>query len=106
MSFHQQSAAEHLHNLNSGAVTSVELTEACLDRIAAVDGRVGAFLRVDRDRAREQAAKIDAQRTARQPFGPLAGLPIAVKHILCERGQATTCGSRMLQKFRPPYDAT
>src|SRR5207247_2119591 len=85
---------------------SVELTKACLDRIAAVDSKVGAFLRVDRDRALEQAGQVDARRAAKQPVGRLAGLPIAVKDILCERGQTTTCASRMLENFRPPYDAT
>jgi aspartyl-tRNA(Asn)/glutamyl-tRNA(Gln) amidotransferase subunit A len=106
MSFHQQSAAEQLRSLDSGAVTSVELTEASLDRIAAVDGKIGAFLRVDRERALKQAAGVDAKRAAKQPVGRLAGLPIAVKDIFCEQGQTTTCASRMLEKFRPPYNAT
>jgi aspartyl-tRNA(Asn)/glutamyl-tRNA(Gln) amidotransferase subunit A len=106
MSLHQQSATEHLRSLESGAITSVELTAACLDRISALDGRVGVFLRVDRDRALEQAAEVDARRAGKQPVGRLAGLPIAVKDILCERGQTTTCASRMLKNFRPPYDAT
>ena len=56
--------------------------------------------------ALEQAADIDARRAKRQPVGRLAGLPVAVKDILCERGQLTTCASRMLANFRPPYDAT
>jgi aspartyl-tRNA(Asn)/glutamyl-tRNA(Gln) amidotransferase subunit A len=106
MSFHQQSAADHLRSLDSGALTSVELTEACLDRIAAVDGRVGAFLRVDRDGALKQAAEVDVWRASKKPVGRLAGLPIAVKDILCERGQLTTCASRMLENFAPPFDAT
>jgi aspartyl-tRNA(Asn)/glutamyl-tRNA(Gln) amidotransferase subunit A len=106
MSLVQQSAAEHLRSLNSGVVSSVDLTTAYLDRIEAVDQRVGAFLRVDRERALAQASEIDAQREKGQAVGRLAGLPIAVKDVLCERGQATTCASRMLESFRPPYDAT
>src|SRR3954470_7655531 len=106
MSLHQQSAAEHLRSLETGEITSVELTKSYLDHIAAVDGRVGAFLRVDGERALSKAAEIDGHRAARRPVGRLAGLPIAVKDILCERGQTTTCASRMLEKFRPPYDST
>jgi aspartyl-tRNA(Asn)/glutamyl-tRNA(Gln) amidotransferase subunit A len=106
MSLLYQSAAEHVRSLESGAISSVELTSACLDRIAAVDGKIGAFLRVDRDRALEQAAQVDDQRASKQPIGRLAGLPIAVKDIFCERGQTTTCASRILEDFRPPYDST
>jgi aspartyl-tRNA(Asn)/glutamyl-tRNA(Gln) amidotransferase subunit A len=106
MLLHDQTAAEHVRGLDSGVISSIELTKTYLDRIAAVDGRVGAFLRVDADRAASNAAEIDAKRSKRQPVGRLAGLPIAVKDILCERGQPTTCASRMLENFRPPYDAT
>ncbi len=106
MSFLQQSASEQLAALESGQVSSVELTQAYLDRIAEVDERVGAFLRVDADRALERAGDVDARRAASKPVGRLGGLPIAVKDILCERGQLTTCASRMLENFRPPYDAT
>ncbi len=106
MSLIQQTATAQLQDLQSGRITSVELTTAYLDRIQEVEGRIGAFLRVDVDRALEQAAEIDARRAKKQAIGPLGGLPIAVKDILCERGQVTTCASRMLAKFRPPYDAT
>src|SRR3954470_22326648 len=99
MSLHQESAAEHLRSLKSGAITSVDLTSACLDRIAAVDGKIGAFLRVDRDRALGQAAEVDARRASKQPVGRLAGLPVAAKDIFCERGQTTTCASRILENF-------
>ncbi len=106
MSIFEQSASDHLQRLVSGEVTSVELTRAYLDRIKAVDGEIGAFLQVDGDRALERAAEIDKRRAAKQVVGRLAGLPIAVKDILCERGQTVTCGSRMLERFRPPYDST
>jgi aspartyl-tRNA(Asn)/glutamyl-tRNA(Gln) amidotransferase subunit A len=105
-SLHELTSVDHLRNLNAGAVSAVELCQAYLDRIAAVDQRIGAFLRVDADRALQQAADIDARRAKRQPVGPLAGLPVAVKDLLCERGQLTTCASKMLADFRPPYDAT
>jgi aspartyl-tRNA(Asn)/glutamyl-tRNA(Gln) amidotransferase subunit A len=106
MSLLQQTAGEHLRNLEAGQISSVELTRAYLERIAAVDERVGAFLRVDEDGALRQAAEIDARRAKRQAVGALGGLPVAVKDLLCERGALTTCASRMLADFRPPYDAT
>jgi aspartyl-tRNA(Asn)/glutamyl-tRNA(Gln) amidotransferase subunit A len=106
MSLLTQTAGRQLQSLASGEISSVDLTRAYLDRIAAVDGRVGAFLRVTADRALQQAADIDARRSRRQPVGRLGGLPVAVKDILCQRGELTTCASRMLKDFRPPYDAT
>src|SRR3989304_3383829 len=106
MSILQRTACELLGRLESGDVSAVELTTACLERISATDDRVGAFLRVDEKRALAQAAAVDARRAKKQPVGRLAGLPVAVKDLLCERGQLTTCASRMLADFRPPYDST
>jgi aspartyl-tRNA(Asn)/glutamyl-tRNA(Gln) amidotransferase subunit A len=102
----QQSATEHLQSLQTGELSSVELTQAYLNRIAAIDNRVGAYLRVNADAALQQAADIDARRAKKQPLGPLAGLPVAVKDNLCQRGELTTCASRILENFRAPYDAT
>src|SRR4051812_14211512 len=106
MSLCQETAVEHVRRLEAGEITSVELTEAYLERIQALDGRVGAFLRVDRDQALAQAAGVDKRRAAGKPIGRLAGLPIAIKDVLCDATQPITCASRMLEKFRPPYDAT
>jgi aspartyl-tRNA(Asn)/glutamyl-tRNA(Gln) amidotransferase subunit A len=106
MSILQRTASELLRGLAAGEFSSVELTTACLERIAATDDRVGAFLRVDEKRALAQAAAIDARRAKKLPVGRLGGLPVAVKDLLCERGQLTTCASRILADFRPPYDAT
>ena len=106
MSLIDQSASEHLRSLESGALKSVELTRAYLDRIRSVDERVGAFLEVDAEGAVKSAEEIDQRRAKKQRVGRLAGLPLAVKDILCERGRTTTCASRMLANFRPPYDAT
>jgi aspartyl-tRNA(Asn)/glutamyl-tRNA(Gln) amidotransferase subunit A len=100
------SATELIQRLAAGEITSVELTEALLDRIAQHDGAVRAFLRVDRPGALAQAEEIDRRRKAGKPLGPLAGLPVAVKDVLCMKGEPTTCASRMLEQFRPPYDAT
>jgi aspartyl-tRNA(Asn)/glutamyl-tRNA(Gln) amidotransferase subunit A len=106
MSIFQESACEQLRRLQAGEISSVELTQACLDRISAVDGLVKAFLRVDGQRALAQAAEIDKRRAHKESVGPLAGLPVAVKDIFCERGEQTTCASRMLELFRAPYHAT
>lgn len=106
MSLIDLTAVELLAELSTGEVTSVELTRAFLDRIDAVDGKVKAYLRVDHDTALERAAEIDSRRKAGKPLGRLAGLPVAIKDLLCTKGDPTTCASRMLEDFRPPYDAT
>lgn len=106
MSLCYSSAACLLGRLAAGEVSSVELTSALLDQIALHDATVHAFLRCDREAALNRAAEVDHRRRAGQPLGPLAGLPVAVKDNLCTRGQPTTCASRMLEHFAPPYDAT
>lgn len=94
-----------IHQLTSGATTSVALTERCLAAIADRDAAVGAFLHVDRDDALRQATAIDQRRAAGEQLGPLAGVPVAIKDVLCQQGQPTTCASKMLKSFVPPYDA-
>ena len=106
MSITDSSATDLLQSLASGELSSVELTQAYVDRIAERDPHIGAFLRVDADRALAQAAAIDRRRAAGEQLGPLAGLPVAVKDVLCDRDSLTTCASRMLENFRPPYDST
>ena len=106
MALIDQTATELLDQLKAGEVTSVELTQAFLDRIEQCDGKVKAFLRVDPPAALARAEEIDHRRKAGKPLGRLAGLPVAVKDLLCTQGEPTTCASRMLENFRPPYDAT
>ncbi|MFY1668959.1 Asp-tRNA(Asn)/Glu-tRNA(Gln) amidotransferase subunit GatA [Plantactinospora sp. WMMB334] len=89
-----------------GEASAVEVTRAHLDRIAAVDERVHAFLHVDTDGALAAAREVDARRAAGEELGPLAGVPVAVKDVLTTRGVPTTVGSKILQGWRPPYDST
>jgi aspartyl-tRNA(Asn)/glutamyl-tRNA(Gln) amidotransferase subunit A len=102
----RRTAAELAGDLASGATTSVELTQASLDRIAAVDGAVHAFLQVDADHALEAARASDERRAAGRPASTLDGVPIAVKDVLATEGLPTTCGSKILEGWVPPYDAT
>ena len=102
----RKSALELADMLAAGRITSVELTTACLDRIEAVDPRVRAFLHVDREGALATAADVDARRAAGEDLHRLAGVPIALKDNLVTRGVPTTCASRILGDWRPPYDAT
>jgi aspartyl-tRNA(Asn)/glutamyl-tRNA(Gln) amidotransferase subunit A len=102
----QRSAAAQAAVLASGEVSSVELTQAHLDRIAAVDGDVHAFLHVDGDGALAAAADVDRRRSAGESLPRLAGVPVAVKDVVVTRGLPSTAGSRILDGWRPPYDAT
>ena len=89
--------------LDAGEISAVELTQAVLDRILEVDNEIRAYLTLTPEVALERARAADAGATGRSP---LRGIPLAVKDVLCTAGVPTTCGSRMLEDFVPPYDAT
>ena len=106
MSLIDSTATQLLNQLRSAKLSSVEVTKAFLGQIERYDGKVRAFLRVDPEGALAQAERIDRKRQRGESVGRLAGLPVAVKDLLCADGQVTTCASRILENFRPPYDAT
>ncbi|BAU32850.1 Asp-tRNA(Asn)/Glu-tRNA(Gln) amidotransferase subunit GatA [Microcella alkaliphila] len=98
-------AADLAHRLSAGEVSAVEVTQAHLDRIAAVDGDVHAFLHVS-EQALEVAAQVDADRAAGDALPELAGVPVAIKDVLCTLDMPSTSGSKILEGWVPPYDAT
>jgi aspartyl-tRNA(Asn)/glutamyl-tRNA(Gln) amidotransferase subunit A len=101
-----KTAAQMAEALAKGETTSVELTQAHLDRVAEVDGQVKAFLHVDSEGALAQAKDVDARRAKGEKLSPIAGIPLALKDVLAQKGVPTTAGSKILQGWRPPYDST
>ena len=101
-----KTAAQMADALAKGETTSVELTQAHLDRITAVDGQVKAFLHVDTEGALAQAKNVDARRAKGEKLSPIAGIPLALKDVLAQKGVPTTAGSKILQGWHPPYDST
>ncbi|MBM7825761.1 aspartyl-tRNA(Asn)/glutamyl-tRNA(Gln) amidotransferase subunit A [Arcanobacterium pluranimalium] len=102
----KKSALELAQMLRNREITSVELTQLCLDAIERLDSRLHAFLYVDREGALQQAQEVDDDRAAGRELPQFAGVPVAVKDNMCQRGIPTTCGSLMLEGWKPPYDAT
>jgi aspartyl-tRNA(Asn)/glutamyl-tRNA(Gln) amidotransferase subunit A len=100
------SAAELAELIATGEASAVEVAQAHLDRIAAVDGALHAFLHVDADGALAAARAVDAKRSAGEQLPPLAGVPMAMKDVVVTQGVPTTAGSKILEGWVPPYDAT
>ncbi|MGW2871388.1 Asp-tRNA(Asn)/Glu-tRNA(Gln) amidotransferase subunit GatA [Kitasatospora sp. NPDC001225] len=99
-------AAETASAIAKGEVSAVEVAQAHLDRIGAVDKKVNAFLHVDTEGALAAAKAVDDKRAKGEELGPLAGVPLALKDVFTTKGIPTTCGSKMLEGWIPPYDAT
>src|ERR1700689_2447037 len=99
-------AAECGAAVAAGSGSAAEVTQAHLDRITAVDGEVRAFLHVNGEDALAQARAVDRKRAAGEPLGALAGVPVAVKDLFATVGMPTTCGSKILQGWVPPYEST
>lgn len=106
MSLHTLTVEQASQMLARKEISSVELTRAILDRIEQVDNQVQAFVTVTREQALAQAEEIDRRRQQGEELGPLAGIPFALKDNMCTRGIRTTCSSKILHNFIPPYNAT
>ncbi|WP_164103462.1 Asp-tRNA(Asn)/Glu-tRNA(Gln) amidotransferase subunit GatA [Candidatus Laterigemmans baculatus] len=106
MSIPLDSATELLRLQAAGELSAVQITQAALDRIAATEPQISAFTHRADEAAIAAAEKIDRDRSAGLPLGPLAGIPVAVKDVLCTRDMPTTCSSKMLAGYHSPYDAT
>ncbi|WP_433365975.1 Asp-tRNA(Asn)/Glu-tRNA(Gln) amidotransferase subunit GatA [Streptosporangium sp. CA-115845] len=106
MSLIHKTAADLGALIAAGEVSAVEVAQAHLDRIAAVEPQVNAFLHVNAETTLEQARAVDARRAAGEELGPLAGVPIAHKDVFTTVDMPTTAGSKILEGYRPPYDAT
>ena len=102
----ESSAAELAGLVADGQVSAVEIAQAHLDRIDKVDGELHAFLHVDADGALSAARAVDERRAGGGELGPLAGVPLAMKDVVVTQGLPTTAGSKILEGWRPPYDAT
>ena len=100
------SVADIARRIAAGEVTAAEVTKAFVARIARIDPELGAYLFVDEGGAWAQAELIDRKRADNEPLGPLAGVPIALKDMIVTNGVATTAGSKILEGWLPPYDAT
>ncbi|HZD80769.1 MAG TPA: amidase, partial [Actinomycetota bacterium] len=98
-------ASELAERLRVGEIRSTEIAGSCLERIAALEPRLGAFLLPTEELARRQAAEVE-ERIASGSAGAVTGIPVALKDVLSTRGVRTTCGSKILETYVPPYDCT
>ena len=106
MELYNQTAASLAKMLQNKECSSVEATQSVLNRIAAVEDTVGAFVTVTGEEALRRAKEIDDRRAAGEELPPLAGVPVAIKDNICTKDVKTTCSSKMLENFVPPYNAT
>lgn len=99
-------AKEAVAKISKREITAKELTSSIFERIKAVDGKIHSYVKLTEQLAIKQAAEVDAKIAKGKKVGRLAGVPIAIKDVICTEGTATTCSSRMLKDFIPPYNAT
>jgi len=105
MNLYELTVSEACRQINQGDLTAEELTQSCLTRIETVEKNLHAFITLDKEGAIKQAVTIDKRRKNGQ-IGRLAGIPLSIKDVFATKGMRTTCGSKILENFIPPYDAT
>src|ERR1039457_3567059 len=98
--------AELREGITAGSIKAVDLASRYYERIAEVNPRLNVYLSLTKERALEQAAKVDAAAANGDPLPPLAGIPVGIKDVLVMKGAPSTAGSKILKGYRPPYDAT
>jgi aspartyl-tRNA(Asn)/glutamyl-tRNA(Gln) amidotransferase subunit A len=103
---HNLSAIEIRDKFLRGELTAVAIVQTYLDRIAKLDGKVGAFLTVFNERALNKAKALDAKRAAGEKLGKLAAIPVAIKDNIHVKGEFSTCASKILKNYRAPFDST
>src|SRR6516162_9804213 len=101
----EKTATDLLALQAAGKASAVEIADAFLAAYREREPKLKAFTSLDEAEIRRQAAAVDARRAAKQPLGKLAGVPVAIKDVLCTKGVRTTCSSKILANFVPPYDA-
>jgi aspartyl-tRNA(Asn)/glutamyl-tRNA(Gln) amidotransferase subunit A len=106
MELYQKTIHEVSADLKAKKVSSVELTQNVMDHLERVEPKVQAFITITRDEALKQAAEADKRLASGKELTPLTGIPVAIKDLLCTKGIRTTCASKMLETFVPPYNAT
>lgn len=106
MALYEKSAAELSKMLGSKEISSVELTKSVFERIKSIEDKVNAYVTLDEENALAQAARVDEKRAAGEQLSPLAGIPTGIKDNISTKGLRTTCSSRMLENYVPPFDAT
>lgn len=105
MNLYELSATELSQKLSSGDCSAVEAAESVFKRIDDVEGKVEAYITLNKDEALKKAKEVDEKRAKGEKLSPLAGIPVGIKDNICTKDMLTTCASKMLYNFVPPYNA-
>src|SRR5260221_1647802 len=106
MELHQKTIHEVSADLKAKKLSSIELTKAVMDHLEKVEPKVQAFITITREEALKQSAEADKRLASGKDITPLTGVPVGIKDLMCTKAVRTTCGSKILENFVPPYNAT